>query len=196
MLNEKDDSGTLYEYYLLLVGDGDDSGIVYGNHQTLATPVTQGLVKLEEYNYFVNGYGWDMQGWNKKHCELTMHNGVDIVRNSGSAVYAMFSGEILQAENEYIVLAAEGDYSIDLWYDDDRDMKLTYSAVNPTVSSGDFVEAGDIIGYTTSNRKCYTMPNQSTGCDYLHISLELKYGILPSSWKTVDPRLIIGLDNH
>lgn len=199
MLNEKDDSGTLYEYYLLLVGDGDDSGIVYGNHQTLATPVTQGLVKLEEYNYFVNGYGWDMQGWNKKHCELTMHNGVDIVRNSGSAVYAMFDGKITDAKDGHVTLTTNGE-KVNLWYDDEHHLKVTYSNINPTVHDNDTVKAGEIIGYSTGAKRCYTMPNQSTGCDYVHISLSVEYasGLLSLSteWRTVDPRLLIGLDNH
>lgn len=199
LLNEKDPDGTLYEYYLLLIGEGDDSGIVYGNHQTLVSPLSSGLVNLEKNKFFINGYGWDMQGWNRKHCELTMHNGVDIIQNSGSPVYAMFDGEITDAKDGHLTLTTNGNKA-NLWYDDEHHLKVTYSNVSPIVNNNDNVKAGDIIGYSTRERRCYTMNNASTGCDYVHISLSVEYasGLLSLSteWKTVDPRLLIGLDNN
>ena len=137
--------------------------------------------------------------WNRKHCELTMHNGVDIIQNSGSPVYAMFDGEITDAKDGHLTLTTNGNKA-NLWYDDEHHLKVTYSNVSPIVNNNDNVKAGDIIGYSTRERRCYTMNNASTGCDYVHISLSVEYasGLLSLSteWKTVDPRLLIGLDNN
>lgn len=191
-----EDGQTLYDYYLLLIGEGDETNICYGNHQTLVSPVRLGLMDMVERGYICNPYGYDMQGWNSHHCALAMHDAIDIVQDEGSPVYAMFDGEITEVKDGYLILIGEKDYKINLWYDEDHTIRATYSNISSIRNKGEIVAAGDLIGYTTGAKKCYTMENSLMGCHYLHICLEINYGKVFSDWKAIDPRLLIALDGH
>ena len=77
------------QYYNLLVGT--DSGTMYGNHQTL-----QSLTGTSIHESIVtNGFGWDMQEWNIRHCSIDdLHEAVDIAVTSGGNIFAPFDCKI------------------------------------------------------------------------------------------------------
>lgn len=96
ILSEQSDAADRIAYYELLCGSGSTGSTtnLLGNHQTFPSPVDGGIVDLISGNWIYNGYGYDMHGWNQEHCSINQHNGLDIIRNSGSNVYAMVSGKI------------------------------------------------------------------------------------------------------
>ena len=91
------------QYYNLLVGN-DGNAPMYGNHQTLKN--IMGTSTWRDFG-ILNGFGYDMQGWNSKHCDLNnLHEGIDIIVNSGSTIFAPFDCKIaeIDTDKQYIVL--------------------------------------------------------------------------------------------
>ena len=77
------------QYYQLLIGE--DSGEMYGNHQTLKNIIPKSVTECE----ILNGFGYDVQNWNEKHCHLDdLHEGIDIKCSSGEKLYAPFDCKI------------------------------------------------------------------------------------------------------
>ena len=205
-------SDDLYSYYLILSGGTQTANgtsiQLYGGHQSISSPVGQNVTALAEGDYFLHDYGYDMRAWGTMHCGIAMthqqHNGVDIVQNAGSPVYAMFGGEITALEDGLIVISAtEKEYQVHLWLNqaDTIEARANYSYVQSLdeLSEGDIVTEGQLIGYTTSQKQCITdggalnfntIWSANGGSDYLHITLELKKGWL-DPWTFVDPRLLI-----
>ena len=71
-LNAMSHASERSQYYQLLLGN--DSGQMYGNHQTLRNIF--GSASIHEYTA-VNGFGYDMQAWNTTHCNISdLHEGV------------------------------------------------------------------------------------------------------------------------
>lgn len=202
----------LYSYYLILSGGTQTSTgtsiQLYGGHQSISSPVGQNVTALAEGDYFLHDYGYDMRAWGTMHCGIAMthqqHNGLDIVQNAGSPVYAMFGGEITALEDGLIVISAtEKEYQVHLWLNqaDTIEARANYSYILPLegLAEGDTVTEGQLIGYTTSQKQCITdggalnfntIWSANGGSDYLHITLELKKGWL-DPWTFVDPRLLI-----
>ncbi|WP_295219458.1 peptidoglycan DD-metalloendopeptidase family protein [Ruminococcus sp.] len=185
------------EYYALLFGSGNvgSTSNLLGNHQTLTSPVDEGITELLSGNWIYNGYGCDMQEWNTTHCDITRHTGIDIIRNSGSNVYAMLSGKIVDYDSSKHTLTLESSQKVDFWYDKERKAKIIYCNVKllSSLREGDTVEAGDKIGTTTSDHRCGSQSNTSASYDYLHVEVWIKYYYLEgnSNYKAADPLLLI-----
>lgn len=202
----------LYSYYLILSGGTQTSTgtsiQLYGGHQSISSPVGQNVTALAAGNYFLHDYGYDMQGWGTMHCGIAMthqqHNGVDIVQNAGSPVYAMFGGEITALEDGLIVISAtEKEHQVHLWLNQEETIRAraNYSYIQPLseLSEGNIVTEGQLIGYTTGQKQCITdggalsfntIWSTNGGSDYLHVTVELRDSLL-SDWYYIDPRLLI-----
>lgn len=198
-------SNDIYQYYLVLANGsetGSGSAIkLYGGHQAIRSPITSTMKQLMEGGRILHNFGMDMpdgQQWGSMHCDMGSshyeHNGIDIVCNSGVAVYAMFTGKITDMGNGVLELSAtDEEYRIHIWINENDTMQLraTYCAITPldTLSKGNIVQEGQLIGYTTRDKKCESNRSFDAGWDYLHIKLEMKYDTV--TFKTVDPRLLI-----
>lgn len=185
ILQDMDDADQRLEYFYLLIGDEEGSDPMYGNHQTLKSPVGISMKELITSGKILNGYGWDMQEWNKTHCDLTeCHYALDIAYEKRNPVYAMISGEITDVDEDTNTFSIESN-DVDLWYDRERDITITYSNVNLSVEEGDKVDAGEQIGTSTGHQNCEDFENDTGDTDYIHIRV-----VLDNS-KSVDPRLLI-----
>lgn len=197
ILSTQPDVEERLEYYALLSGNGNigSTSNLLGNHQSLASPVGEGIAELLSGNWIYNGYGYDMQEWNNVHCDISRHTGIDIIRDSGSDVYAMLTGKITDYDEETHTVTLESTQKIDYWYDKDRKTKVIYSNVMllETLQEGDTVTAGNKIGITTSGRQCGSQSNDGASCDYLHIEVWIKYHYIQgdNNYKAADPRLLI-----
>jgi len=74
------------------------------------------------------------------------HMGIDFVASAGSKVYSVLDGQVLEVGNNYL----QGNYVI---ISHDNGLKSVYSSLdeNVTVSKGDYVSKGDIIGCVGSS---------------------------------------------
>lgn len=161
------------QYYNLLIGT--DSGTMYGNHQTL-----QSLTGTSIHDSTItNGFGWDMQQWNTRHCSLDdLHEAVDIRVTSDSNAYAPFDCEIDSYDDTKTVVLRKD--NVQYWYDGNggtkRDTEITIKNVMlKGYEKGDTISEGDVFAVTTSN--------------YIHIKVEIDtdgYG-----WDFIDPRLVL-----
>lgn len=197
ILSAKSDGEERLDYYALLSGSGSigSTSNLLGNHQSLSSPVDEGIVNLLNGNWIYNGYGYDMQEWNSTHCDISRHTGIDIIRNSGSSVYAMLTGKITNYDEDTHTVTLESTQKVDYWYDKDRKTRIIYSNVIllGALQEGDTVTAGDKIGVTTSDRKCKSQSNAGASCDYLHVEVWIKYYYIQgdNNYKAADPRLLI-----
>lgn len=197
-------SDDLYEYYQVLAsGSQTESGEpikLYGGHQAIRSPLNESMRSLMESNRIMHNFGKDMPTglqWGTMHCDQGtsryVHDGIDIICNSNVAVYSMFTGEITDIGTGAIQIMTNDEQWLHIWINTDDLMALraTYCAVTPlsTLSEGDIVQEGQLIGYTTSDKKCEKRRGFWTGWDYLHITLELKYDTW--TFKEIDPRLLI-----
>lgn len=193
ILSEQSDAADRIAYYELLCGSGSTGSTtnLLGNHQTFPSPVDGGIVDLISGNWIYNGYGYDMHGWNQEHCSINQHNGLDIIRNSGSNVYAMVSGKITDYDPDTHSLTIVSSKKVDLWYDKERKVKILYSNVKlkSGLNNGDVLSAGEKIGTSTSDRNCVTTKNEKAVYDYVHVQVYISYDW--NSYEMADPRLLI-----
>lgn len=192
-LKSMSDSDERWEYYKLL--SGMDGSSLYGNHQTLHN-VVDGTSILSYVNdgYILNGYGYDMQKWNEQHCSISeLHEGIDIILNSGSSIYAPFSGKIKDYDSSKHTVTLRKD-DIQYWYDGNggtkRDTEVTICNITLAdgFSKGDKVTEGEVFAYSTSSKKCDSLSND-IGIDYIHVKVEIDTD--GWGWDFIDPRLVL-----
>lgn len=142
----------------------------------------------------INSFGYDMQNWNEKHCNISdLHEGVDVILNSNSDIFAPFDCEIsdVNSEKNYIVLRKN---DVQYWYDGTgetkRDMKVYLSNVTLTdgLSKGDTIKSGQKLAVSTSAKKCDNSDN-NTAYDYVHIKIKIDTDGI--GWDFIDPRLVL-----
>ncbi|MGN0592671.1 MAG: M23 family metallopeptidase [Ruminococcus sp.] len=198
MLSETSHAEERLAYYNILAGYNREITLgknFYGNHQTLAAPTGNGLNELLSGNLIYNGYGWDMQTWGKRHCSLgDSHQGIDILCNSGSNVYAMIDGIVTESDSEHAKIVINSAGKVQLWTEDQRcEVRITYYNVDvSSFNGGERVKAGTVIGQSTRNRFCEECGyrNYVANADYVHVKIEIYYGWL-NGWVAVDPLLLI-----
>ncbi len=190
-----------YQYYEVLTGGTQtESGTqiqLYGGHQVIGHPTPGSLHWIIDHGYIQHGFGYTTYKWGEMHCGLETssgkHEGIDIVTNANTPVYAMFKGKITNIGGGKIELsAADPELEIRYWIDEDETTKIraTYENVSPAagLSEDSIVEVGTLIGYTTDSKKCGGHETNAP-YSYLHIKTEIKHDTV--LWKTVDPILLI-----
>ncbi|MCM1508235.1 MAG: hypothetical protein NC177_14065 [Ruminococcus flavefaciens] len=187
-LNSMSHADERVTYYNLLVGT--DSGEMHGNHQTLKSITGTSI----HDSGIINGFGYDMQKWNEKHCNIgDFHEGVDVILNSNSDIFAPFDCEIsdVNSEKNYIVLRKN---DVQYWYDGNsgtkRDTEIYLSNVNliSDFEKGDKIKSGQKFAVSTSTKKCDNSDN-NTAYDYVHIKIKIDTDGI--GWDFIDPRLVL-----
>lgn len=198
-LTRMDYGSERYQMYEMFLGTAEDSKTTRGNHQTFANPIGGSIQDSIDNGNILNGYGYDIQEWNTKHCSLydenESHQGIDIICNQNTSVYAGMSGTIdeIDRDNDLVVIRKN---SYNYWYDGDgkgkkRDTKIYYyniSAKN-SLKEGDTIKKGDYIGLSLPEHKCEKISNDSVGCYYIHLRIEIDTDGF--GWDYIDPRLVL-----
>ncbi len=187
-----------YKMYEMFLGTAEDSETTRGNHQEFAFPLGGSIQDYIDVGKIINGYGYDVQGWNTTHCEVAAdgdtHQAIDIACTSGSKIYAGLDGEIkeINTDKDYIVIR-DDDYKY--WYDGDgsgknRDTEITYYNVSPksNLNEGDTVKKGEYIGLSMPQKKCEDLENNSASDYYIHIKIEIDSD--GWGWDFIDPCLV------
>lgn len=189
-LSSMSDADERLQYYQLLVGN--DSGQMYGNHQTLHNLLSGDSIR--SYS-IVNGFGYDVQVWNARHCAIDgLHEGIDVAYPKNQALYAPFDCEIIDVDedNHSIVLRKD---DVEYWYDGTggtkRDTEVYISNVNLIngLEKGDTLKEGQYFAASTGHEYCDKDYDNNTGIDYVHIKVKVDtdgYG-----WDFIDPRLVL-----
>lgn len=184
ILSETDYADERLKYYDLLK-NGDEDMVLYGGHQSLASPLSGNFNEM--MNKVYNGYGWDMQQWNQTHCSSQKHQGVDYICSPGSSVYSMIDGEIIKIDSDKHMVQIKTTEDMYLW-DKSHEIRVTYYNVNvQDVDEGDVVTAGTRIGYSTGHRICVGDKNENAQTDFIHITTEFNHW----GWDYVDSRFLI-----
>ncbi len=200
VLNNSSYSSERIEFYNTLLNA--DNIETYGNHQMYkSSPLNTDFSTLINQGKIYNGYGYDMQEWNSKHCGLFGHDGIDIEAASGTNVYSMIDGKIDSIDSENHTITVITTENLNYWYDDNnnRSTKIIYTNVTAKfgLQVGNTVNSGDLIGKVDTYKHCYdNISNTSASKNYLHISVYIKYGIFGWDWHSVDPRFLIYLENE
>ena len=205
ILGGLDNADDRIAYYKLLAnGDEDtDNMPLYGNHQSIDSPLSSGMSELLADGRIYNGYGYDIQGWNTTHCTLSTidecHEGIDIQCDIHSEIRTPFNGKIIEIDEDEHKMVVESTSDIKMW-DKKRKIRITYYNVAPLdiMEEDDLVSKGTVIAKTTGDRMCPEIDdelgNANSNCNYLHLEVELKYqNSVGSQYQSVDPRLIINL---
>ncbi len=161
------------QYYKLLAGT--DSGTLHGNHQTLCSLTGTSI----HDSTITNGFGWDMQEWNIRHCSIDdLHDAVDIAVENGSDIYAPFKCKIKSYDSDKKTVVLRKD-DVEYWYDGtggtERDTEVTIK--NVTLNGceiGDTLNEGDVFANATST--------------YIHVKVEIDTDGI--GWDFIDPRLV------
>lgn len=189
-LGSMSDAEERLQYYQLLVGN--DSGQMYGNHQTLHNLLSGDSIR--GYS-LVNGFGYDVQVWNTRHCAIDgLHEGIDVAYTKNQALYAPFDCEItdVDEDNDSIVLRKN---DVEYWYDGSggtkRDTEVYISNANLIggLEKGDTIKEGEQFATSTGHEYCDEDIDNNTGIDYVHIKVKVDtdgYG-----WDFIDPRLVL-----
>lgn len=189
-LGSMSDAEERLQYYQLLVGN--DSGQMYGNHQTLHNLLSGDSIR--GYS-LVNGFGYDIQVWNTRHCAIDgLHEGIDVAYTKNQALYAPFDCEItdIDEDNHSIVLRKN---DVEYWYDGSggtkRDTEVYISNANLIggLEKGDTIKEGEQFATSTGHEYCDEDIDNNTGIDYVHIKVKVDtdgYG-----WDFIDPRLVL-----
>ncbi len=195
--SDDNDYAQRIQYYQILSCQADDNGKVtetYGLHQIFDCAPLPG--NYDDLKIF-NGFGYDIQKWGSKHCnDITMHYGNDYEATTGSNVYSLISGKVETIDSANHLIEIKTTEDMEFWYEDSnkRTVKITYSNVTAKsgLQQGDIVTMGDSIGKVDNHRHCEYTNNSSAEKDYLHISVQVKYGLF---WHDVDPQFLISREN-
>lgn len=192
LLTTQEYSASRLEYYNTLLNSGLPT---HGNHQTYQSPLSSTFESLISSNKIYNGYGYDIRAWNKVHCSLEKHHGLDITATAGSNVLAMISGKVESIDTSKHTITIYSD-KVTYWYDENTQRKTKINYVNVNVSSslnvGDEVNEGDVIGTVSSYKHCNgNFENSGATNNYLHIGIQIKKDF---QWLDVDPRFLIYLN--
>lgn len=192
MLNNKDEySSSRLEFYNTIMGVENPDKRTYGNHQMYLSPLTTDFADLSANGKIYNDYGYDMQQWGTKHCSIDHHTGIDIEVAAGAEVKAIISGKVESIDTSKHLLTLQTTSDMEYWYEDkSRATKIIYENISPSVSVGDQVNAGDIIGVVDNYKHCYdNVDNSNANKNYLHLSVEIQYDWW--QWKSVNPQFLI-----
>lgn len=200
-----EDGESRYNYYLMLSPDTEP--LYYGLHQVGTSPVYQGYYTMLTEGYIGHGFGWEMKEWNTQDCDFTSnnteHSGISIIQNSGSNIYAMIRGKIIEIGDNYFIL--EG-------ISQNREKHVTLDIVYCNVDTSGLtvnqeVKKGDIIAKTNNRRqeakylKTLTIYDSGShielvtndnGYDYLNITC---YSQLSGFNQIIDPEIILSLSD-
>ena len=175
------------QYYRLLVGE--DSGKMYGNHQTLQNILKKSVTECS----IENGFGYDMQEWNEKHCEIDdLHEGIDIKCSSGEKLYAPFDCKISEIDTDENTIVLHKD-DVKYWYDGaggtkrDTEVYITNVTVIDGLKEGDKIKSGQYFADSTGYRHCDDLEN--TGVNYVHLKVKIDTDGI--GWDFIDPRLVL-----
>ena len=175
------------QYYQLLVGE--DSGKMYGNHQTLKNILDKSVIDCE----ILNGFGYDMQNWNEQHCQIIgLHEGIDIKCSTGEKLYAPFDCKIKQIDTDKNTIVLRKD-DVTYWYDGtggtkrDTEVYLTNTVLTDGLKAGDTIRTGEYFASVTNYQHCDNLEN--TGENYIH--LKVKIDTDGFGWNFIDPRLVL-----
>lgn len=184
-------SSRIQFYNTLMAVDKAPDKRTYGNHMMFLSPLTTDFAQLQSQGKVYNSHGYDVQGWAMKHCGINgIHNGIDFAAASGSEVKAIISGKIESIDTSKHLLVLQSTSNLDYWYEDkSHATKVYYENINPSVSVGDEVKAGDKIGVVDSFKHCFdNQDNTSASKNYLHVGVEIQYDWWV--WETVDPQFL------
>ena len=184
------------QYYNLLIGDSSETdNSMYGNHQTLHNIFGDDSIRTTiENGKLVNGFGYDMQKWGKKHCAIKdLHEGIDVKYSKNQPLYAPFDCKVEEVDSDkhYIVLRKD---DVNYWYDGSggtkRDTEVYLSNANllDEFKEGDTLKEGQKFATSTGHQYCDKDTDNSLDTDYVHIKVKIDtdgYG-----WDFVDPRLV------
>ena len=140
-------------------------------------------------NYtFLNGYGYDVQNWNEKHCKINdLHEGIDISYTGN--LYAPFDCKIADIGENSIVLRKE---DVIYWYDGnggtkrDTEIYLTNAVLADGLQKGDTIKSGEIFAKSTNYQHCDNFENPMS--DYVHVKVRIDTDGF--GWNYIDPRLV------
>lgn len=185
-------------YQILACLEQDENGNTtdtYGLHQAFkCSPLPGNFNDAEIYNNF----GYDLEKWGSRHCKNTIHYGTDLVAQNGTNVYSLIDGKVesIDTANHTIVIITTEDKKF--WYEDDtkHTVKITYGNIKAksTLNVGSIVKLGDYIGKVDSYRHC-DGNDTNANKNYLHIGVQIKYGIFDWDWHDVDPQFLIYREN-
>lgn len=97
-----------------------------------------------------------------------IHEGIDFVNEEGCPLYAIMGGEVLRGEDKDGTIAV---------YNAELDCTLIYlHCEDSQVRRGDFVEAGDLVGYEG---------NRGSGSPYTHVEFRLGRHASPNAYRDV-----------
>lgn len=188
-------------YYILAEHETENGAKTYGNHQMMIAPVgSKSLQSLIDNNQIYNGYGYDIQAWNTKHCGLEeLHKGIDISADVNADVYAMIDGYITEIDIPNQTVHIKPNKQMNFWYEDKKsyDIEIIYNNISTSFEQGDTVTSGQVIGKVTNKKECFDKLNNSSASNYLHITIKIGYikkdflGIESVDWVTVDPRYLM-----
>ncbi|MGN1112439.1 MAG: M23 family metallopeptidase [Acutalibacteraceae bacterium] len=184
-------SSRIQFYNTLMALDKEPDKRTYGNHMMYLSPLTTDFKALQGNGKIYNNHGYDMQGWLLKHCGIDgFHNGMDIEAASGARVNAIISGKVESIDTSKHLLVLQSTSDFDYWYENKKHAtKVYYENINPSVSVGDEVKAGDKIGVVDSYKHCYdNKDNTAARKNYLHLGVEIQYDWWV--WESVDPQFL------
>lgn len=184
-------SSRIQFYNTLMALDKEPDKRTYGNHMMFLSPLTTDFAQLQSQGKVYNSHGYDMQGWLVKHCGIDgFHNGMDFEAASGARVNAIISGKVESIDTSKHLLVLQSTSDLDYWYENKKHAtKIYYENINPSVSVGDEVKAGDKIGVVDSYKHCYDNKNNTAARkNYLHVSVEIQYDWW--IWETVEPQFL------
>lgn len=183
-----------YNYYLLLIGDEQETGELFGNHQTLYSMFESSSFR----DYAVlNRYGYDVQVWNSTHCaiENELHLGIDIQYGAGKKLFAPLDNcriESVDTGQNKIVLRIN---NVNYWYEDNStgknlDTKITiYNAkLVSGLSVGSVLFKGQQFATVTNSKKCSDDCVNSSLSNFVHVESEIETLF---SWNKIDPELLL-----
>lgn len=197
ILNNQTHSSERIEFYETLLNADVETN---GNHQMFnSSPLSTDFSTLISQGKIFNSYGYDIQKWNNRHCGIAQHDGIDIAVSSGTNVLSMIDGKIENIDTSKHTITVVTTSPLNYWYENNnnRDTKIIYENVTAksNLHIGDEVLAGDIIGKVDNYKHCYNnVSNTSASQNYLHITVQIHYGIFGWDWYSVDPRFLIYLD--
>ena len=175
------------QYYNLLIGA--DSSSLHGNHQTLRSLTGTGIHE----STILNGYGYDMQGWNYRHCKLSdLHNGIDIAVGENIDIYAPFKCKIESYDNDKKTVILRKD-DVEYWYDGtggkkrDTEVTITNVILKDDFNVGDTLEECESFAKSTSHQYCDDSVQNAIN-NYIHVKVEIDTDGI--GWDFIDPRLV------
>lgn len=182
------------DYFELLVGNDNQTGKMYGNHQIISSPIANKTIHdLIEDNRIFNNYGYDVQKWNEQHCSINTdkHEGIDIICSMNEEILSPVDGKITKVTDNSVEITSD---KIDFWYEESTHkivVTIDNLQLSANLSAGSEIKTGDVIGTPTPNHRCGDLDNiKNVSSRYIHLAIKVDYyGLLGG--KYIDPRIIM-----